>query len=84
MEAIQVDSLNYETTHEPINKGCRNMRFVKSFIKKLVRDYYQLIERAQIYICLDDEKQTQKAKIRDKKRLSNGRGLPGDRRRERF
>lgn len=45
---------------------------MESLIKNPNIDYHQLMERAQKYILLDDEKQAQKAEKRDEKKFWMG------------
>lgn len=52
---------------------------MKYLIKNFARDYHQLMEKAQKYIRLDDEKQAKKAEKRDEKGLLDGRRIPRDR-----
>ncbi|KAJ9129169.1 hypothetical protein P3X46_034046, partial [Hevea brasiliensis] len=54
-EAIQIENLNHEITCETLKKGVRNVKFSDSLIKNPVIIYYQLMQRAQKYIRLDDE-----------------------------
>ncbi|KAJ9182232.1 hypothetical protein P3X46_006252 [Hevea brasiliensis] len=56
-EAIQIENLNNEIANEALKKGTKNIKLLDSLIKNPTVDYNQLMQRAQKYIKLDDERQ---------------------------
>lgn len=56
-KAIQVEDLNHEISCEVLKKRTMNIKIMDSLIKNWTTIYHELMEKAQKYICLDDEVQ---------------------------
>ncbi|XP_043811004.1 uncharacterized protein LOC122723284 [Manihot esculenta] len=68
-EAIQVEELNHEIAYKTLKKETRDIKFMDSLIKNHATTYYQLMDKAQKYIRLDDEVQT----LKEDKRTSQNK-----------
>ncbi|KAJ9189346.1 hypothetical protein P3X46_000654 [Hevea brasiliensis] len=55
IEATQIENLNHKIACKALKKDMRNIKFLGLLIKNLAIDYYQLLERAQKYIRLEDK-----------------------------